>query len=254
MDKPRLDDDSSEPKKKNASVNDDQAAETSTAEGAVSGGAAVSAKDGPATKTAEGEGEPGGAANGSLNANKLRVIVKALKTCEQNIANVVRLLEKECSVPGEGRPNAAALLDVNVTKELELANVKAADGRVVEGVFDGQNMVGSDGKIYSVPPNYASKSKLVEGDLLKLTITASGSFIYKQIGPIERVRVVAALGFDPTIGEYYATNETRRWNVLKASVTYYKGEPDDEVVILVPKNGPSKWAAVENIIKRVPVV
>ena len=163
MDKPRLDDDSSEPKKKNASANDDQVAETSATEEAASVGAAAPAKDGPVTKTAEGEAEQGGAANGSLNANKLRVIIKALKTCEQNIANVVRLLEKECSVPGEGRVNAVALLDVNVTKELEMANVKAADGRVVEGVFDGQNMVGSDGKIYSVPPNYASKSKLVEG-------------------------------------------------------------------------------------------
>src|SRR3712207_6782664 len=43
-------------------------------------------------------------------------------------------------------------------------------GKVIEGVFDGQNMVGSDGKTYPVPANYASKSKLVQGDILKLTI------------------------------------------------------------------------------------
>jgi len=29
-------------------------------------------------------------------------------------------------------------------------------GKVIEGVFDGQNMVGSDGKTYPVPANYAS--------------------------------------------------------------------------------------------------
>ena len=33
------------------------------------------------------------------------------------------------------------------------------EGQVIEGIFDGQNMVGPDGKKYSVPANYASKSK-----------------------------------------------------------------------------------------------
>jgi hypothetical protein len=63
-------------------------------------------------------------------------------------------------------------------------------GKVIEGVFDGQNMVGSDGKTYPVPANYASKSKLVQGDILKLTIADDGAFLYKQIGPIPRKQVV----------------------------------------------------------------
>ncbi|MBI4101101.1 hypothetical protein HY441_01340, partial [Candidatus Microgenomates bacterium] len=29
-------------------------------------------------------------------------------------------------------------------------------GKVIEGVFDGQNMIGPDGKTYPVPANYAS--------------------------------------------------------------------------------------------------
>lgn len=185
--------------------------------------------------------------------NKFQVIVKALKACEKNIANIAKLLEQEMGNSGDGE-DAAVAMDVSFNKELELAGVHQPEGRVVEGVFDGQNMVGSDGKIYSVPPNYASKSKLVEGDMLKLTITPAGSFIYKQIGPSDRIRVMATLGFDPTVGEYYVTDENRRWNVLKASVTYYKGEPDDEVVALVPRSGPSKWAAVENIVKRQPKI
>ena len=52
-------------------------------------------------------------------------------------------------------------------------------GKVVEGIFDGQKMAGPDGKEYPIPANYASKSKLVEGDILKLTIADDGSFIYK---------------------------------------------------------------------------
>ncbi len=179
--------------------------------------------------------------------NKTKIIVKALRAIEQNVSNLLRLLEDETGV---------ATLDtsgITLDREVELASVRPVDGRVVEGVFDGQQMVGSDGKVYAVPPNYASKSKLVEGDMLKLTITPRGSFIYKQIGPIERGRVVGALGFDQTTGEFYVTSDNKRWSVIKASVTYYKGEHGDEAVILVPKAAPSKWAAVENIIKKNPL-
>src|SRR5882762_11760629 len=75
-----------------------------------------------------------------------------------------------------------------------LASVKDESlGKVIEGVFDGQNMVGSDAKTYPVPANYASKSKLVQGDILKLTIAEDGAFLYKQIGPIPRKQVVGTL-------------------------------------------------------------
>ena len=60
--------------------------------------------------------------------------------------------------------------------------------------------------------------------------------------------------FDATNGEYYATQDNKRWTIIKASVTYFKGEPDDEVILLVPKNAPSRWAAVENIIKQTLVI
>ena len=56
-------------------------------------------------------------------------------------------------------------------------------GKIVEGIFDGQVMVDADGKNYPVPANYASKSKLVEGDKLKLTIADDGGFIYKHTHP-----------------------------------------------------------------------
>jgi hypothetical protein len=190
----------------------------------------------------------------AIAANKVRIIVKALRSMEQNIANIIRLLEDEKVDEAAVAALPADPMEPSLLREVEMAGVRPVDGRVIEGVFDGQSMVGSDGKIYTVPPNYASKSKLVEGDLLKLTITPKGSFIYKQIGPIERSRVVATLGFDVTNGDYYAVEGTRRWAVIKASVTYFKGEPDDEVVLLVPKSAPSKWAAVENIIKKNPLI
>ncbi len=124
------------------------------------------------------------------------------------------------------------------------------EGKVIEGVFDGQNMIGPDGKVYSVPANYASKSKLAEGDILKLVIDGQGNFIYKQIGPVERKRLMGVLARDQDKGDYIVVVDDHLFRVLTASITYYKGEEGDQVVILVPKDADSKWAAVENIIKR----
>ncbi|MFH0804637.1 MAG: hypothetical protein V1916_00380, partial [Patescibacteria group bacterium] len=123
------------------------------------------------------------------------------------------------------------------------------DEKIIEGIFDGQSMVGPDGKKYSIPANYASKSKLVFGDTLKLTIMPDGTFKYKQIGPVERVRVVGVLAKDETTDEYRVVVGQLSYRVLLASITYFKGEPGDEVVVLTPKDAQCEWAAVENIIK-----
>src|ERR1700712_4032937 len=96
-------------------------------------------------------------------------------------------------------------------------------GKVIEGVFDGQNMVGSDGKTYPVPANYASKSKLVQGDILKLTIADDGAFLYKQIGPIPRKQVVGTLILES--GHYFVEVGEKKYRVLLASVTYFKAKP-----------------------------
>jgi len=123
------------------------------------------------------------------------------------------------------------------------------EGLIVEGVFNGQIMIGPDGKQYSVPANYASKSKLVEGDILKLTISSDGSFIFKQISPVERTRLVGHLIKDKSTNEFVVLAGDKIYKVLLASVTYFKGEEGDEAVILVSKDSDSAWAAVENIIK-----
>jgi hypothetical protein len=117
-------------------------------------------------------------------------------------------------------------------------------GKVLEGVFDGQNMVGSDGKTYPVPANYASKSKLVQGDILKLTIGDDGSFLYKQIGPIPRKQVVGVLVQKE--GHYFVEIGERSYRVLLASVTYFKAKPGDQISINVPEDDEdAEWAAIE---------
>jgi hypothetical protein len=133
-------------------------------------------------------------------------------------------------------------------KEKDLEKTKDGDEVIIEGVFNGQQMIGADGKQYSVPANYASKSKLIEGDILKLKIDRFGNFVFKQIGPTERVRKIGVVVDDA--GELAVISENKKYRVIKASLTYFKAEEGDEAVIIVPKDIGSQWAAVENIIKK----
>ena len=115
---------------------------------------------------------------------------------EQDLEKIQELREIILSAEKTLREAKSMLLGIEGNKKLErkrrTAPVEEGAGTIIEGTFDGQIMLGSDGKQYPVPANYASKSKLIEGDLLKLTITSEGSFIYKQIGPAERKKLMPA--------------------------------------------------------------
>ena len=105
-------------------------------------------------------------------------------------------------------------------------------------------MIGPDGKNYPVPANYASKSKLVEGDLMKLTITPDGKFLYKQIGPVERKSVIGTLTHHDD--KYYVEVAGREYEILYASVTYFHLREGSQVSVVIPaKNDEAQWAAVE---------
>src|SRR4030042_3812768 len=118
--------------------------------------------------------------NNGQEPKKIAAIREMIANAERTIASARAML-----VQMEGKPLKRSTLK---TSEEE--------GEIVEGVFDGQVMMGTDGKQYPVPANYASKSKLVEGDMLKLTITPDGSFVYKQIGPVERKRIIGIVSQD----------------------------------------------------------
>lgn len=122
-------------------------------------------------------------------------------------------------------------------------------GQIIQGAFDGQIMMGTDGKQYPVPANYASKSKLVEGDMLKLTITAEGSFVYKQIGPVERSRLIGIVNQDAD-GNFFVTSEGKAYKVLLASITYFKVDPGDEVTLVTPRDIESDWGSIENVVNK----
>lgn len=129
-----------------------------------------------------------------------------------------------------------------------MATGGAVSGKVIEGIFDGQNMMDSEGQTYPVPANYASKSKLVEGDGMKLTITDEGKFIYKQILPIKRRTAVGALIQED--GQYKVLVDGKAYRVLLASVTFYRAEVGDQVTILLPEDDEAKWGAIEAVLPK----
>lgn len=115
---------------------------------------------------------------------------------------------------------------------------------VIEGIFDGQSMIGYNGKIYPVQANYASKSHLVQGDVLKLTIADGGKFLFKQIGPAPRKQLIATIS--QRDGNYFAQAESKDYKILLASVTHFKLSVGSQATIVVPENNPeAEWAAVE---------
>ncbi len=174
--------------------------------------------------------------------SNLAMVAQMIDAAEKNIQSAKQML-REMMGGAATKANLAALSEKAQTFTV------SEGGKIIEGVFDGQNMIGPDKKQYPVPANYASKSKLVEGDVLKLTIADDGSFIYKQIGPVERKKMLGILMVDEK-GDFKVLAEGKPYKVLLASLTYFKAEAGDEVTIVVPQSQETDWAAVENVIKK----
>ena len=157
-----------------------------------------------------------------LPEKQIKRLRSLIQEAETNMAAAKELLN---SVLGDGDVISAPRETI----------VSDPDGKVIEGVFDGQIMIG---------PDYASKSKLVEGDLMKLTITPDGKFLYKQIGPVERKSVIGTLTHHDD--KYYVEVAGREYEILYASVTYFHLKNGSQVSVVIPANNDdAEWAAVE---------
>lgn len=122
------------------------------------------------------------------------------------------------------------------------------EGKVIEGIFNGERMIASDGENYPVPANYASKSKLVAGDHLKLTIMTDGRFVYKQIGPVPRKTLIGTLVHED--GQFRILANGKSYRILLASVTYYKAHIGDKVTIIIPEADDTEWATIEAVLPK----
>ena len=122
------------------------------------------------------------------------------------------------------------------------------DMQVVEWHFDWYFMVWPEQKKYPVHPNYASKTKLVPWDMLKLRILPDGKFIYKLVRPVERRNVWATLSKNED-GKFIAvTDDSKIYFLNQAAVTFFGGKPWDKIYILVNWQEERDSAAIEAII------
>ncbi len=174
-------------------------------------------------------------------ASKIALLKEMLDSAESNVRSAKQILSELTSSTGKSQYAGMAAK----VGSIETSGEK----QVIEGIFDGQAMMGPDKKSYSVPANYASKSKLIPGDILKLTIVEDGSFLYKQIGPVERKRLVGQLTYED--GQYRIIAGAKAYRVLLASVTYFRAEIGDRVTIIVPELEDSEWGAIENVLPKI---
>jgi len=171
-------------------------------------------------------------------ASKLALIKEMIETAESNLRSAKQLINELSGFSAKSiYTQKAAELEPSSTEE---------DSKIVEGIFNGQTMMDKDKKEYPVPANYASKSKLVPGDVLKLTIKENGTFLYKQIGPADRTRVIGSLTYED--GQYKVIANGKAYKVLLASVTYFKAEIGDKITLVIPATEESEWGSIENVL------
>lgn len=120
--------------------------------------------------------------------------------------------------------------------------------REIIGQFDGEHMKTPDGKQYIMPGNYVSKSKLVMGDRLKLLIMPDGTFMYKQIQPASRRKLIGVV-----MDSMQVLAEDKLYAIIDASLTFYRVRPGDKVAIIIPSETDSPWAALDNKITEIDI-
>lgn len=115
----------------------------------------------------------------------------------------------------------------------------------VEGVFDGQHMIGSDTSKYEVPYKFTDEKNLVEGDLLKLNVKGGGDYKYETVEVVDRKRLVGQVVTSEQ--KWYVQVESDKYRIRGDFIENKNIDEGDKVVILVPKHGKSNWAAIENV-------
>lgn len=129
-----------------------------------------------------------------------------------------------------------------------LSFYRQGEDKIIEGVFTGESMLGSDGNLYPVPQNYSSKSLLVQGSKLKAMIQPSGKILYKIIGEIP---YESKVGIITKNGEKYSiTTDTKSYNVLLAAITFHHCNVWDTVSIRIPEGKDATYAVIETVVPK----
>lgn len=177
-----------------------------------------------------------------MTKKRIQAIRDFIDTAEKSLKNAKKLLKE---ILEEENINLSADLDLD-TKGL--SKYDSGDSKIIEWVFTGEDMLGADKNHYPVPVNYASKSKLVQGDRMKLTIDGNGKMLYKQIKQIERESKIGLL--TQNNGKYQIISEGVSYDVLTAAVTHFKADIGDTVTILIPAWKEATFGAIEAVMPK----
>jgi hypothetical protein len=182
---------------------------------------------------------------------KIQSILNFIEVAESNLRSAKILLMQltdDKTMPSSSTDEFTARPLTHRTISMDESNAL----EVVEGTFDGEQMVGDNGKVYVVPQNYASKTQLVVGDRMKWISLPDGEK-FKLIAPVERDRVTGI--FDIVADNYVVSLEgyPHPVKLLKASSTYAMKQlglqPGDEVAIYIPKGSIPSHGAFINVVK-----
>jgi hypothetical protein len=187
---------------------------------------------------------------------KIETILSLLEICESNLKNAKTLLAQSLgsdivyrNSPTQSYPNPnSSNFQINAGTE---------DVEFVEGYFDGENMIGDNGKVYTVPQNYASKSQLVVGDKMKWSMIKDGFDGYKEVfkltQPVLREKVIGKFVVEGNNYGAMVDGYPAMVKILKASATFAMKNLGlaigGKVALYVPKAGSSaNWGAFINVV------
>lgn len=178
-----------------------------------------------------------------MDTKKLQAIRDFVLNAEKSLRNAKKILKDVLE------EQWLSIHDDEVNLDTKWLNSYCSDEeKIVEWVFTWEDMLWVDEHKYPVPVNYASKSKLVQWDRLKLTIDPTGRMLYKQIKPIDRETKVWLLTKEQ--GKFQVISDWLTYNVLTAAVTHFKAEIGDSVSIIVPTGKHANFAAIESVIPK----
>lgn len=174
------------------------------------------------------------------NKKTIEAIIDFIVTAEKSIKNAKKLL-KDLTISN----------NINLNSEIDLSTkwletYSNDSWKIIEWVFTWTEMLWSDWLKYPIPANYASKSKMVQWDKLKLTIDSFWKMLYKQIAPIEREIKTWLVVKEKE--KYQVVSDWVTYDLLTAAVTHFKVNIWDKISIIVPAWKPATFAAIEAII------
>ncbi len=174
------------------------------------------------------------------NKKQLTAIRDFIITAEKSIKSAKKLLKDVLE-------DNNLSLDTNIKLNTDwLHSYSSDDSKIVEWVFTWEEMLWSDWNKYPVPANYSSKSKLVQWDKLKVTITPNGKMLYKQIAPINRSFVTGLVVKEKD--KFQVVADWKTYDLLTAAVTHFKANIWDTVTVIIPEWKDATFAAIDLVV------